>query len=313
MIPKIIHYCWFGGKEIPEEYAGYIAEWKQLHPGWEIMRWDEENIAADSAYLQNAIALGNWANCSNYARLKVLQQYGGIYLDTDMKLLKPLDSFLDNTCFLSFESGSEKEPAFFVNNAVSGSVAEGAFVGKCLQELEQTFTGDEEAHLSSPHLATKVLQEFYGLEKYGDQMLNEVRLYNSTVFFPLPFARVYARNKYLEYCSPETVGVHMWARTWLSRETMLAAIDELQSWSQDLVTYIEDLKIENNWLKGNLQVEQEKVKRQEALNEKLKTRLKNLKKKVEEKESIYQRQLNELNQKIFVTDQAASKLNGSNR
>ena len=291
MIPKIIHYCWFGGKEIPDEYAGYIAEWKELHPGWKFMRWDESNTPADSAYLQNALALGNWANCSNYARLRVLQENGGIYLDTDIKLLKPLDPFLDNTCFLSFESGSEEGTPFFVNNAVSGSVAGGAFVSTCLQVLEQTFHGDEEAHLSSPHLATRVLQEYYNLMAYGDQVLKEVRLYNSTVFFPLPYARVYARNKYLEYCSPETVGVHMWARTWLSRETMLSAIDELQGWSQDLLTYIEDLKIENNWLKGNLQTEQEKVRKADSRNEKLKIRLKNLKAKFLKKERLYQEQL----------------------
>ena len=144
---------------MPKEYAGYIAEWRQLHPGWEIKRWDEQNFPFHHAYLKKAFELQNWANLANFARLQVLQEFGGIYLDTDIKLLKPLDPFLENTCFLSFESGKEPDSEFFVNNAVLGSVPNGTFVQKCLDELEQTFDGTEEAHLSSPRLTTKVLKE----------------------------------------------------------------------------------------------------------------------------------------------------------
>ena len=120
MIPKIIHYCWFGGEAIPEEYQQYKQEWHQLHPGWEIMRWDETNFKFNNAYLRKAKKLKNWANISNFARLKVLADFGGIYLDTDMKLVKPLDALRKHQCFLGFESGAAKSKDFFVNNAVMG-------------------------------------------------------------------------------------------------------------------------------------------------------------------------------------------------
>lgn len=96
MIPKIIHYCWFGNKKIPKEFQTYIDGWKQLCPDYEIKKWTEENFPyKKSIYAAQAYRAKKWAFVTDYARFRILYEYGGIYLDTDVELVKPLDSLLE--------------------------------------------------------------------------------------------------------------------------------------------------------------------------------------------------------------------------
>src|ERR1044072_1497035 len=119
MIPKIIHYCWFGGSEMPEEFRHYLSEWRNLHPDWVIKKWDESNFLTENGYMKMAISNRNWANASNYARLEVLEKEGGIYMDVDFKVIKPLDELLLDDFFVAFESQSEA--GFWINNAIMGA------------------------------------------------------------------------------------------------------------------------------------------------------------------------------------------------
>lgn len=103
MIPKKIHYCWFGDKEKPEEIKKIIKTWKKLN-GYEIIEWNEKNFDFSvSDYAKEAYNKKEWAFVSDYVRLKVLYEYGGIYLDTDVEIKKNFDEkFLENKIFLSF-------------------------------------------------------------------------------------------------------------------------------------------------------------------------------------------------------------------
>lgn len=106
MIPKVLHYCWFGGKPEPESVRKYIEGWRRLMPGWKIMRWDETNFPAGRfMYAREALAMKNWAFVADVARMWALWVHGGVYLDTDMELLAPLDPFLCNESFLGEEDG----------------------------------------------------------------------------------------------------------------------------------------------------------------------------------------------------------------
>jgi mannosyltransferase OCH1-like enzyme len=105
MIPKVIHYCWFGGKPLPELAKKCIASWKKKCPDYEIKEWNETNFDLSSnRYLQEAIKMKKWAFASDYIRLAVLYNEGGIYLDTDVEILKPLDKFLRHDFFTNFEN-----------------------------------------------------------------------------------------------------------------------------------------------------------------------------------------------------------------
>lgn len=105
MIPKIIHYCWFGGNSKPEIVRNCIDSWRRLCPDFEIIEWTEENWDVGFCrYTQEAFNEKKWAFVSDVARLEVINRFGGVYLDTDVELIKPLDSLLECDAYIGFEN-----------------------------------------------------------------------------------------------------------------------------------------------------------------------------------------------------------------
>lgn len=104
MIPKVIHYCWFGGKPLPEDAVKYIDSWKKYCPDYEIKQWNEDNFDIGCcAYTKEAYAAKKWAFITDYVRLYAMVNEGGIYMDTDVEVIKPLDRFLEHRAFSGFE------------------------------------------------------------------------------------------------------------------------------------------------------------------------------------------------------------------
>ena len=105
MIPKIIHYCWFGGKPKPELAEKCIESWKKFCPDYEIVEWNEGNFNINSnLYVKQAYEAKKYAFVTDYVRLYALYTQGGIYMDTDVMVLKPLDEYLNHEAFSGFES-----------------------------------------------------------------------------------------------------------------------------------------------------------------------------------------------------------------
>ena len=105
-IPKIIHYCWFGGKPKPPLAEKCIKSWKKYCPDYEIIEWNEGNfdVSAAPLYVRQAYEAGRWAFVTDYVRLRGLLELGGIYMDTDVEVVKPLDPYLKHEAFAGFES-----------------------------------------------------------------------------------------------------------------------------------------------------------------------------------------------------------------
>lgn len=104
MIPRTIHYCWFGSPALPRDVARYIDGWRRVCPGYEVKRWDESNFdVAARRYTAEAHAAGKYAFVSDVARLHALVSEGGIYLDTDVEVVRPFDPLLDDTAFAGYE------------------------------------------------------------------------------------------------------------------------------------------------------------------------------------------------------------------
>lgn len=105
MIPKIIHYCWFGGNPLPESAKKCIASWRKFLPDYEIKEWNESNFDVNRiSYTKEAYLAKNYAYVSDYARMWILYNYGGLYFDTDVEVIKGLDDIICNGNFMGEES-----------------------------------------------------------------------------------------------------------------------------------------------------------------------------------------------------------------
>ena len=131
MIPKIIHYCWFGRGEMPEIVLKCIASWHETMPDWDYMLWNEDRFDVSSfRYAQEAYEAKKYAFVSDVARLQALKDYGGIYLDTDVLVYKSLEPLLVYSAFAGFE-GSKHSP---IGTCVIGSQKNGKWVREQLND-----------------------------------------------------------------------------------------------------------------------------------------------------------------------------------
>lgn len=103
-IPKIIHYCWFGKNSIPDKYKNWMESWKKYCPDYEIIEWNESNYdIKKNKYMRQAYESQKWGFVPDYARIDIINTYGGIYLDTDVELIKNMDDLLYQNCFMGFQ------------------------------------------------------------------------------------------------------------------------------------------------------------------------------------------------------------------
>jgi len=212
MIPKIIHYCWFGTKPIPDDYQGYIDGWKKLMPDYEIMLWNEANSPMHLPYLQAALKYKKWANLSNFVRIYALYHHGGIYMDTDMEVLKSLEEFRQYGSFLGLELGEENPKDIVVNNAIFGAEKKHPFIEKCMDFYLKYFDGRDTALDSSPYLVTRLLKE-EGMHQYGRQNVGGVELFPKEYFYPY-----HITEQFTPECVKEnTYTIHHWGYSWGKR------------------------------------------------------------------------------------------------
>lgn len=173
MIPKIIHYCWFGRNPKPDFILKYIQSWREKLPDYEIKEWNEDNYDINKCqYMSDAYKEKKWAFVSDYARIDVIYQNGGIYLDTDVEVLKSFDDLLSEDMFCGFESRDplmDKRKMKY-EESVNLGLGYGAIKGhKALKDILDLYSRlsfykpDGSLNLlACPHYQTKILMR-YGL------------------------------------------------------------------------------------------------------------------------------------------------------
>lgn len=135
MIPKTIHYCWFGHNPKPELAQKCFASWQKYCPDYEIIEWNEDNYDIQSAplFVRQAYEAKKWAFVTDYVRLKVVYEHGGIYLDTDVEVIKPLDDLLHYNAFFGIQYDD------FVNTGLGfGALAGNIVLRKMMKSYEST-------------------------------------------------------------------------------------------------------------------------------------------------------------------------------
>lgn len=204
MIPKQIHYCWFGGKPLPEKAEKCIASWKKFCPDYRIVRWDESNFDLQrNDYVRYCYENGKWAFLSDYARLAILADQGGIYLDTDVELVKSLDDFLQYDAFYSFENSQS------VNTGQGfGAVAHHKTVEAMMALYEQEAPENIRA---CPYYNTLALENM-GLVKDGKRQ----NVAGAEVL-PEDYMNPYDDPTGRLNLTENTVSIHWYAKSWVSK------------------------------------------------------------------------------------------------
>lgn len=188
MIPKKIHYCWFGGNPLPEIALKCMESWKKFCPDYEIIRWDESSCdMAANKFVEQAYQEKKWAFVSDYFRLKIVEEQGGIYLDIDVELLKPLDDLLQIKGFMGFELGDAKS----INSGLGfGAVPKHSVITKLRENYEHSPFIKEDGSLDTlpcPQRDTKVLVEL-GLKRNNQlQTVGGITFFPSDYFSPIGF------------------------------------------------------------------------------------------------------------------------------
>ncbi|WMX35612.1 glycosyltransferase [Aeromonas caviae] len=209
-IPKKIHYCWFGGAELPELAVRCMASWVKHCPDYEIIRWDESNSDLESCqFVREAYTAKKWAFVSDYMRLKVVEEHGGIYLDIDVELLKPLDPFLEYQGFMGFEQAKP----YCVNTGLGfGAVAHHPVILKLMQNYENTTFVKADGSfdvMPCPKRDTKILKQFGLLQNNKFQVVGDIKIHPFDVFCPISFSGVVN-------FTDDTTSIHHYNASWLS-------------------------------------------------------------------------------------------------
>lgn len=210
MIPKIIHYCWFGGNEKPKLAKKCIASWKKFCPDYEIVEWNEQNFDVNmNAYTKMCYENKKFAFLTDYVRLLVVEKYGGIYFDTDVEVLCSFDDMLVNEAFFGFENPE------YVNTGVGfGAEKENLLVIQMLEEYTDLLDG-EHGVISCPELNTKALVKF-GLSRDGTKQKLE-----KGVVYPIDYFNPYDDTTGRIRKTKNTHSVHWFAKSWMKKSTVL--------------------------------------------------------------------------------------------
>ena len=180
MIPKVIHYCWFGGNPLPKSALKCIDRWKKYCPDYEIVEWNERNFDVNmNQYTKSCYENKQWAYLSDYVRLFVVYQNGGFYFDTDVEMIRPVDELRTNESFWGFEDNQ------YVNSGVGfGAVSQNRAIEMMLQEY-MNLSPDRNERVNCPKLNTDALVKL-GLEQNGQfQKLECATVYPKDYFSPM--------------------------------------------------------------------------------------------------------------------------------
>ena len=216
MIPRIIHYCWFGGKPLPKIAEKCIASWKKYLPEYEIRRWDESNFDVNMIpYTKEAYAAGKYAFVSDYARFWILYHYGGVYFDTDVEVIRPVDDILERGDFLGVESDRNGE--ITVNPGLGFAASKGSEAIWELLNLYRTFhflNADGTHCLKNIVEITTEYLSARGLENTGEiQQCCGFTIYPKDYFCPIDYD-----TRELKI-TENTRTIHHYAESWVPRAT----------------------------------------------------------------------------------------------
>jgi len=211
-IPKKIHYCWFGGKELPKLAKKCIKSWQKYCPDYEIICWNERNFdLSQNRYAKEAYENKKWAFVTDYVRLKVVYDEGGIYLDTDVEIIKNIDELLKYEAYMGFD-----EKGIVATGLGFGAEAGNKVIGKMLEDYDNIpfVLSDGSMDLTPcPDRNTETLMALGMDMKNTDQEFMGMRFLPREYLCPMDY---YTGKKEI---TKKTYSIHHYCASWTSKKT----------------------------------------------------------------------------------------------
>lgn len=214
MIPRIIHYCWFGGSQIPSLESRCMKTWTHFQ-GYKVMRWDETTVQIDQEipFVQEAYKERKWAFVSDYIRLKALYEYGGIYLDTDVEVKRSFDPLLTNKAFICFENSRD------LSTGVIAAEPGNKWIGEMMEMYQNMhFKIDNNTNeITNVLHMSRYTREKYHLNEVGaKQCLMDENGTEVLTVYPRIYFSPFNWEKQVFDPTAETYAIHRFSNSWVS-------------------------------------------------------------------------------------------------
>ena len=216
MIPKVIHYCWFGRNPLPESAVKCINSWRKYFPDYEIKEWNEDNFDVNIIpYTKEAYEAKKYAFVSDYARMWILYHFGGLYFDTDVEVIKPMDDIVKRGPFMGIEVDANREEYQQVNPGLGLGVNPG--LGLYKEILDYYAPLHFKSSDGSLNQVTIVKHTTNVLIENGLKQTNELQLVAGVWIYPRDFFNPLDDNTGELQITENTRSIHWYTKTWLKK------------------------------------------------------------------------------------------------
>lgn len=227
LIPKMIHYCWFGGKDMTDLHKRCVESWRKYCPDYEIKEWNETNCdISEVDYARQAYEAGKYAFVSDYFRLKILFEHGGIYLDTDVELLRNLDELLYQPAFVGVEKWGT-----IATGLTAGSIPGHPMIREILEKKKQCHFIDKDGHMN---LEASGVVETLPFMRHGMKIDNTLQKINGVAVYPSGVFSPYDYMTGQEAIRGWTVSNHYYGRSWMDTTDEIGRLRTQEKYRQVL-------------------------------------------------------------------------------
>lgn len=236
MIPKIIHYCWFGHNPLPASAIKCIESWRFFFPGYEIKEWTEDNFDVNMIlYTQQAYVAKKYAFVSDYARFWILYNYGGLYFDTDVEVIKPFDEIVARGAFMGIEQGASLGGKPMVAPGLGLGIEAGhPLFKKMLQIYGSLSFKKEDGSLNTETIVLYTTKELYtsGMKASGEiQTVCGIWIYPADFFCPMD------STTGITTLTDRTLSIHHYDCSWMDHHTISFRLHQLKNIIYRMIGY----------------------------------------------------------------------------
>lgn len=226
-IPKIIHLCWFGNGQFDDKMKFCMETWEKFCPEYKVMKWDEESFDLSSClYAKQAYEKKRWAFVTDYVRFKVLELYGGIYLDTDMQLLKSLDEFLGDDAFFSFKQLVGEMKLYTLTSGIIGSKRANPLFKPLIDEFESRSYINENGEEDMKPVAAFLTDI---LVSHGFAQNNELQKRDGIAVYPNEYLCPTLLKGGKIVTTENTAAIHHFTGTWRTPEILDQLMEKVKN------------------------------------------------------------------------------------